>query len=142
MLHHLAEQQQSLLDQLVVTQAQISQQLWDQVNQAMRPGTASASSGEPGRCPAIHIPKMTTDDDPEAFLNAYEWSVWMAGWAENQWAFILIPCLVGSAQQVIDTMPVENVGNYKVKEAILQTLNLSLEAYHWQLQEIRFGADY
>lgn len=37
-LHHLAEQQRSMLDQLVTAQAQTSQQLWDWLAQAMRQG--------------------------------------------------------------------------------------------------------
>lgn len=65
---------------------------------------------------------MLEDEDPEAFLNAFE-SLAQEAWAESQWASILIPCLMRPTQQVMDTIPVKDVCDYvKVKEAIRQTL--------------------
>lgn len=64
-LQHLAEQQCNLLAQLVVAQAQTGQQLWDHVTQAVQT--------TPGK-PAIRIPRMTSEADPEAFLNSFECS--------------------------------------------------------------------
>lgn len=69
---------------------------------------------------------MTKADDPEAFINAFERTASAAGWPEFQWAMVLISCLIGAAQQAVDTLPTKDLGDYKkVSEAILQTLNLS-----------------
>lgn len=51
--------------------------------------------------------------------------------------------LNGLVQQAVDTLPPQDLGHHKkVREAILQTLNLSPEAYHQCLCEIEFGLDY
>lgn len=69
---------------------------------------------------------MTKEDDIEAYINAFESTA--AGWAKSQWAAVLIPCLIGPAQQAVDTLPTQDLGDYKyVREAILQTLKLNLE---------------
>lgn len=139
MLHHLAEQQRSMLDQLLATWAQTCQQLGNDLTQAVQQTQVRAAFGEDkgkGR-PAIRIPKMTTDDDQEAFSNTLERSARAASWPEEQWAAILIPCLVGPAQQVVDTIPPKDVMDYgKMRDAILQMFNLSPKAYHRHLHEV------
>lgn len=86
---------------------------------------------------------MIQDDDPKSFLNEFEWTTTAAGWPETQWAIVLISCLIGPAQEAMDTLLTANLANYwKVLDDILQPLNLSLEAYRRQLQEIEFGPDY
>lgn len=93
-MQHLADQQQSLLDQLMAVGVQTSQQLWDHVAQVVRPAPAgvvaggSEASGQSGIC----IPKLASKDDPEVFLNLFEWSAQAAVWPENQCVVILIPC--------------------------------------------------
>lgn len=72
---------------------------------------------------------MTPADNPEAYLNAFEWMAMTVGWERSKWAAVLIPCLLGPAYT-------------KVRAAILQMLNLSPEVYRRQLQEIDFGPDY
>lgn len=53
-----------------------------------------------------------------------------------------IPCLVGPAQQTMDTLAPEEVKGYRrVQGAILQMLNVSLEAYRRHLWEVAFGPD-
>lgn len=75
---------------------------------------------------AITIQKMAADDNSQVYLNTFEWSAKAARWPKDQWAM----CLVGEAQQTIDIIPAEDVAHYtKVREAILQTLNLSSEVY-------------
>lgn len=60
------------------------------------------------------------------FLNAFERSVQVNGWSETQWAAIFFPCLIGPIQLAVDTLPMEEVVNYKrVCEAILQTKRIS-----------------
>lgn len=73
----------------------------------------------PGK-PAIRIPKMTAKDDPEVFLKSLECSSWVAGWPEDQWVAILIPCLMGLAQLAVDTVaPEEVMNNSEIQDAIL-----------------------
>lgn len=37
----------------------------------------------------------------------------LAGWLEAQWSVILIPCLIGLAQQSIDTLLLQDLCDYK-----------------------------
>lgn len=115
------------------------------------PGHTEAARGTKGATlgavtasqPSIMVQKMTWDDDPEAFLYAFEWTATAAGWPEAQWAVVLIPCLIGLAQQAVDTLATADLRNYrKVRDTILQTLNLSPEAYRRKLHKIEFGPDY
>lgn len=76
---------------------------------------------------------MTSADDSEAFLNSFEHIMTAAGWPKGQWVAVLIPCLVGTAQQAIDTLPTGDVADYwKAQDVSRQTLNLSAEAYRWR----------
>lgn len=78
----------------------------------------------------VWVHKMTTTDDPEAFLNAFERTTTVAGWPQDQWASVLIPHLIGPAQQAIGTLFATDLTDYaKVKAAILQALNNSPEGY-------------
>lgn len=67
----------------------------------------------------------------------------LLGWHEMQWVAILMPCLVGPAQQAVKTLAAEEVLDYgKVKEAIFQTLNLSPEAFWRRLTAVVFSPGY
>lgn len=47
----------------------------------------------------------------------FEHSTREDGWPEKQWAAILFPCLVGPAQQAVETIPLEDVTDYgKVRD--------------------------
>lgn len=66
-----------------------------------------------------------------------------ACWERASWAAILIPCLIGPAQQAVDTVPRADLNVHdKVQVAILRMLYLSPEAYWRRLCEIDFGPDY
>lgn len=81
---------------------------------------------------------MTPTNDLEAFFNTFENTSTSAGWSEDQWAVVPVPCLIGSAQQMVNTLPTADLADYqRVKVAILQTLNLNLEAYCRRLFDIR-----
>lgn len=56
------------------------------------PTGMTPGAGDVRGCPAIQILKMMADDDPEAFLNAFEMSARAAGQLESQWTAILIRC--------------------------------------------------
>lgn len=85
---------------------------------------------------------MIPNDDPGAFINAFKRTTVTAGWP-SQWSAILIPCLIGPAQQAVDTHPLQDLCDYKkVKIAVLQILNLNPESYGRCLCKIEFGSDY
>lgn len=70
--------------------------------------------GGPGQptTPLVKVQKMMPEDDLEAFLNTFESTATAAGWAHHQWAAVLIPCLIGPAQQAMDTLPPANLTEY------------------------------
>lgn len=71
--------------------------------------------------PNVWVQKMTKQDDPEASRNGFERTSTAAGW----WGVVLIPCLIGPAQQDMDNLTTADLADCKrVKAAILQTLNL------------------
>lgn len=55
---------------------------------------------------------MMADGDPEACLNSFECTSEAARWHKAQWAAVLISCLVGPAQQALDT-PAHDMADYK-----------------------------
>lgn len=50
--------------------------------------------------------KMTTEDDPEAYLYTFERMAVMAGWSRYQWTTILALYLTGPIQMTVDTLPI------------------------------------
>lgn len=86
---------------------------------------------------------MAPADDPEAYLNAFERMATAVGWDKVSWVSVLIPCLIGPAQQTVDTVPLAELNDYaKVHKAIMQMFNLNPEAYRQRLREIEFSLDY
>lgn len=76
------------------------------------------------------VQKITPADDPEAYLNTFEWMAKAARWGKVTWPGVLMPCLIGSVQQAVDTVPLADLNNYdKIRTAILQMLNLIPELY-------------
>lgn len=103
---------------------------------------ATGAMGQP-TTPAVKVQKMMPEDDPEALLNAFKRTAMAVGWAQTQWVAMLILCLIGLVQQEVDTVPEADLNDYtKVCAAILQTLNLSPEAYRPRLHKTEFGPDY
>lgn len=51
--------------------------------------------------------------DPKAFFKSFQHIATVAGWLEDQWAALLIPCLVGLTQQAIDILPAGDVVDYR-----------------------------
>ena len=78
----------------------------------------------------IRIQKMSNTDDPEAYLHTFERVAVAAGWPKEQWTLILVPCLTGLLQEVVDMLSPAEVPQYDmVKTEILRTLNLTEEVY-------------
>lgn len=89
-------------------------------------------------CP-LKLQKTGPADDPEAFLHTFEKVAEAAKWSREQWTLILMPCLTGLVQEIVDTMVPEDVKECdKVKATILGTLNLSEEAYQRRFRDLRF----
>lgn len=63
---------------------------------------------------------MMPDNDPEVFLNSFKRMVTTVGMLKDQWAAVLIPCLVDLAQQAVDTVSAGESDYWKVHVAILQ----------------------
>lgn len=83
--------------------------------------------------------KMGPGDDPEAFLHTFEKIAEAVKWPKDQWTLILMPCLTGLVQEIVDTMVPEDAKEYeKVKTTILGTLDLSEEAYRRRFWELRY----
>lgn len=151
-LYQLAEQQKNMLDHLITAKAQMSQQLSDHLTQAVQGKLKKANVEGKGRR-TICILKMTTDSDPEASLYTFERSERAAEWPQKRWAALFIPCLVGPAQQVVDTVPPEDCGSLqepsnkdmadygKVRDNPADS-ELEPEAYRRHLQEVSFGPHY
>lgn len=55
---------------------------------------------------------MMPVDGPEAYLNTFKQMATAAGWAQTQWATVLILCLTGPAQQAVDTLPAFDLHDY------------------------------
>lgn len=84
--------------------------------------------------------KMTKDDDPEAFINSFERMAITAIWPRSQWAAILTPYLSGTAQTVVDILPVMEAKDYEiVRKTILSTLNIIKETYRMRTREAVFS---
>ncbi|KAL0149631.1 hypothetical protein M9458_055158 [Cirrhinus mrigala] len=72
------------------------------------------------------LPKMTADDDVEAFLQVFENTATREGWPIEDWALALAPLLTGEAQRTYFSLPLTIVENYEeVKREILARLGLS-----------------
>ncbi|XP_026088444.1 uncharacterized protein LOC113062676 [Carassius auratus] len=72
------------------------------------------------------LPKMTADDDVEAFLQVFENTAHREGWLEDEWARALAPLLTGEAQRAYFSLPLTSADSYvEVKREILARLGLS-----------------
>ncbi|KYO39815.1 hypothetical protein Y1Q_0006693 [Alligator mississippiensis] len=85
------------------------QQMFDQQQEWLRRGQVS-----------FKMPKMTKDDDPEAYIEAFEHHALMTGLPQEHWASQLGALVVGVAQAAYRAIPREEAQDYeRVKQAIL-----------------------
>ncbi|KYO42761.1 hypothetical protein Y1Q_0016157 [Alligator mississippiensis] len=76
------------------------------------------------------MPKMTKDDDPEAYIKAFEWHALMTGLDQGYWASQLGALVVGKAQAAYQALSREDAWDYElVKQAILYRLEINPEHY-------------
>lgn len=85
------------------------------------------------------LSKLTSEDDIEAFLHAFETTTLAARWDKAQWVTILGPYLSGPAQVVLKTMPASESGNYEsLKAAHLDHYEVTPETQRQWFQALRF----
>ncbi|KYO46147.1 hypothetical protein Y1Q_0021705 [Alligator mississippiensis] len=76
------------------------------------------------------MPKMTKEDDPEAYIEAFEWHALVVGLDKRYWASQLGALVVGKAQAAYRALSREDALDYEsVKEAILYRLEINPEYY-------------
>ncbi|MGH0153111.1 UNVERIFIED_CONTAM: hypothetical protein FKN15_026389 [Acipenser sinensis] len=108
-----------------------------------RVGLALSTVPAPTAAPAMSAPKaramkMSAEDDPEAYLVAFERMATTASWPREFWASQLGPCLIGEAQAAYQAMSDLNAASYDlVKQAILRRLNITAETHRVRFREYR-----
>ncbi|KYO43192.1 hypothetical protein Y1Q_0017517 [Alligator mississippiensis] len=79
---------------------------------------------------SFKMPKMTKDDDPEAYTEAFECHALMTGLPQDYWARQLGALVVGATQAAYRAIPREEARDYEqVKQAILYWLEISPDHY-------------
>uniref|UniRef100_A0ABM5GJW1 CCHC-type domain-containing protein n=1 Tax=Pogona vitticeps TaxID=103695 RepID=A0ABM5GJW1_9SAUR len=135
------DRQARLIENLVEQQTLMARQIRRQgleEEKIERPVAAVRGGLIAGPAP-IRMQKMSNSDDPEAYLHTFERVAVAAGWPKEQWTLILIPCLTGLLQEVVDTLSAQEAAQYEmIKKAILCTLNLTEETYRKRLKELKW----
>ncbi|XP_073707405.1 uncharacterized protein gabrb3 isoform X2 [Garra rufa] len=96
---------------------------------------------DPRAAAARLLPKLTADDDIEAYLKMFESVARTEGWARGIWAEILAPLLSGEAQRAYFSLPAAAQNNYsELKREILGRLGLSAVAAAQRFHDWEFKA--
>ncbi len=121
-LTEVSIRQQQITEHLAARQGQTEQGLDE-----LRTAAARRIPLPDPRCKITQLlPKMTADDDVEAFLQMFENTATQEGWESDDWARLLAPLLTGEAQRAYFAMPSELAGRYgELKREILARLGLS-----------------
>lgn len=93
----------------MTTQAQVSEQLWEQVVQSVTLGPTTINGDSKQKAAPQ---KSMANNDAEAFFNVCDGAARAAGWQKSQWVVVLISCLIESGQQMVDTLLTKEVTNY------------------------------
>ncbi|KYO25213.1 hypothetical protein Y1Q_0001826 [Alligator mississippiensis] len=76
------------------------------------------------------MPKMTWEDGPEAYIDAFEWHAIMTGLDKGYWASQLRALVVGKAQASYRALSWDEAHDYdRVKTTILYRLEINPEHY-------------
>ena len=76
----------------------------------------------------IHLPKMTSEDDAQAFLEAFEVAAEACHWPREEWVVHLLPLLSGEAQKAAYSLFPSARGVYQnVRKAVLDRTGYSPE---------------
>uniref|UniRef100_A0A8C1M144 ribonuclease H n=1 Tax=Cyprinus carpio TaxID=7962 RepID=A0A8C1M144_CYPCA len=137
-LQRLAEvsiRQQQIVEHLATRQGRTEEEL-----AAVRTAAAQRVPLPDPRAHATRLlPKMTADDDVEAFLQVFENTAQREAWPEDEWARALAPLLTGEAQRAYFSLPGVAAEDYhEVKREILARLGLSSICAAQQFHEWEF----
>ncbi|KYO28762.1 hypothetical protein Y1Q_0004423 [Alligator mississippiensis] len=84
---------------------------------------------------SFKMPKMSKDDDPEAYIEAFEQHALMTGLDKRYWASQLGALVVGKAQAAYWALSRADALDYEhMKEAILYRLEINSEHYRHQFR--------
>ncbi|KYO27627.1 hypothetical protein Y1Q_0005195 [Alligator mississippiensis] len=87
------------------------------------------------------MPKMMKDDDPEAYIEAFERHALRTGLPQDYWASQLGALVVGKVQAAYRAVPRDEARNYeRVKQTILYRLEISPDHYRHLFRD-RKGPD-
>ena len=101
---------------------------------------AGGGSGN-SKTPNIHLPKMSADDDAQAFLEAFEVAAEACRWPLEEWVVRLLPLLSGEAQQAAHSLPPSARANYSnLRKAVLDRTGYSPEEQRRRFRELVLAA--
>ena len=87
------------------------------------------------KTPKINFPKMSADDDAQAFLEAFEVAAEAYHWLREEWVVRLLPLLSGEAQQAAHRLsPCARAHNVNVRKAVLDRTGYSPEEQRRQFR--------
>ena len=87
--------------------------------------------------PKIHLPKMSADDDAQAFLEAFEVAAEACHWPREEWVVHLLPLLLGEAQQAAHSLPPSARAHYvNIRKAVLDRTGYSPEEQRRRFREL------
>ncbi|KYO36129.1 hypothetical protein Y1Q_0013163 [Alligator mississippiensis] len=82
------------------------------------------------------MPRMMKDDDPEAYIKAFEWTAIQTGLDWSQWGHQLGALVIDEAQAAYRALSREEAQDYDaIKAAILYRLEISPESYRQVVRE-------
>ena len=100
-------------------------------------GPGSSSSKKPN----VHLPKMSADDDAQAFLEAFEVAAEACRWLREEWVVRLLPLLSGEAQQAVHSLsPSARVNYLNLRKAMLDRTGYTPEEQRRRFRELVLAA--
>lgn len=115
----LVERQERFITDLWKEQRQAQEVLFKGLCNVLKEKTGSGTGQTASPSVQFRLRKLSSDDDVEAFLYAFEATAKVAGWPKPQWVTILGPYLTGPAQVVLKTLPLGELDNYNQVKAVI-----------------------
>ena len=133
------QQEQAALNRQHLSQLQIQVE-WQ--TQQLRQLTAEAAPRQAAPLAGIEVPRMTPDDDPQSYLDAFEATAAACEWPRAEWAIRLLPLLSGEAQTAALALPAGSRAQYRdVRRAVLDRTGHSREDHRRRFRSARLGPE-